>query len=69
MSIFKCMLRISRPYVRHPMGLYYIRHVRHCLHLFTMAKRSIAMRGKFDVKTVLEKLFEDAENLNERYIL
>lgn len=51
------------------MGLYYIRHVRHCLHLFTMAKRSIAMRGKFDVKTVLEKLFEDAENLNERYIL
>ena len=59
------MLRISGPYVRYPMGLYYIRHVRHCLHPFTMANR----RGKFDVKTALQKIFEDVENLNERYVL
>jgi len=26
-------------------------------------------RGKFDVKTALQKIFEDVENLNERYVL
>jgi len=59
------MLRIVRPYVEHPMGLYYFRHMRRCLHNFMMVGRC----GQLDVKTVLQKIFQDVDNADERYIL